>query len=151
MYDILARGYDALYGEEQEKKLFKIKHVLTGRILDIGAGTGIIARHFPHVVSLDPCWEMLKRAPEMKVLGTAEHLPFQQGYFTTIVSLTALHHTTIEKVVQELKRLQAPCMALTVLKKSKHAKKIFVMLKKNFGMHIIEDDKDYLLVKETKK
>ena len=40
MYRSLAKGYDELYGKEQEKKLVLIAHLLKGRILDIGAGTG---------------------------------------------------------------------------------------------------------------
>ncbi len=150
MYDTIAPGYDALYGEEQEKKLKKIAHILQGRILDIGAGTGIVSKHFPHVVSLDPSWNMLKKAKGMKVLGVAEYLPFKAGSFDTIVSLTALHHTRIRKVIKELKRLHAPNMAFTILKKSKKCPRIVFHLQKAFGMEMIEEEKDILLIKQVK-
>ena len=150
MYDTIAPGYDRLYGEEQEKKLKKIAHVLRGRILDIGAGTGIVAKYFPHVVSFDPSWNMLKRAKGMKVLGNAEYLPFKAGSFDTVVSLTALHHTRIRRVIKELKRINAPNMAFTILKKSKGCPRIVFQLQKTFGMKMIEDEKDVLLIKKVK-
>ncbi|MSR86038.1 methyltransferase domain-containing protein [Candidatus Woesearchaeota archaeon] len=150
MYDTLAQGYEELYGEEQRKKLEKVAFVLKGRILDIGAGTGIVARHFPHVVSLDPSLEMLKQAPGEKVLGVAEHLPFKANSFDTVVSLTALHHTDIDQVIGELKRLQAPNMAFSILKKSKKCEEIVSKLKEAFGMEVFEEEKDILLIKEIK-
>ena len=151
MYKQLAKGYDELYGKEQEVKLQKLAPYLEGRILDIGAGTGIVAKHFPHVVSLDPCWEMLRRAPGEKVLGRAEHLPFPPKSFDSIVSLTALHHTDIDQVIRELKRMKAKNIALTVLKKSIHCQEIVTKLKKAFPFTEIEEEKDILLVvKQTK-
>jgi len=150
MYNILAPRYDELYGEEQEKKLQKIAYAIKGRVLDIGAGTGIVARHFPHVVSLDPCWEMLQRAPGEKILGVAEYLPFPAGSFDSIVSLTALHHTQIGRVVKELKRMNAKNMALTILKRSKKCPNIVFQLQKAFDMEIIEEEKDILLIKQIK-
>lgn len=152
MYNSLAAGYDELYGEEQERKLKKIAHVIKGRVLDIGAGTGIVARHFPNVVSLDPSIEMLKKAPGMKVLGKAEYLPFKKGDFDTIVSLTALHHTDIKKVICELKRLNAPNMAFTILKKSKKCNYIISKIKEAFSeVKISEEEKDIILIIEQAK
>ncbi len=145
MYEELAKGYEELYGEEQLKKLEKIKHLLKGRILDIGAGTGIVARHFKDVVSLDPCKEMLDKAPGKKVLGRAEELPFKAGEFDTIVSLTALHHTEIDKVISEIKRLKPKNIVLTIMKKSVKCNEIVRKLKKEFGMKEIEDEKDVIL------
>jgi len=150
MYKEIAKGYDELYGEEQEKKLEKIKHVLKGKILDIGAGTGIVARHFKNVTSLDPCKELLDQAPGKKVVGRAEELPFKKGEFDTIVSLTALHHTDIDKAIKEIKRLEAKNLAFTILKRSAKCKEIVAKLKKEFNMEEIEEEKDVLLIKQTK-
>ncbi len=150
MYDTLAQGYEELYGEEQRKKLEKVAFVLKGRILDIGAGTGIVARHFPNVVSLDPSLEMLKQAPGEKVLGVAEYLPFKAKSFDTVVSLTALHHTDIDQVIRELKRLEAPNMAFSILKKSQKCQQIVSKLKAAFEMELFEEEKDILLIKEAK-
>ncbi len=147
MYDTIAEGYDELYGEEQERKLKKIAYVIKGRVLDIGAGTGIVAKHFPNVVSLDPSWKMLKKAPGLKVLGMAEYLPFKADSFDTIVSLTALHHTHITKVIQELKRLKPKQMAFSILKKSKQCESIVNHMQKAFpNVEIIEEEKDIILI-----
>jgi len=145
MYEELAKGYDELYGEEQKKKLEKIKHLLKGRILDIGAGTGIVAKHFKNVVSLDPCKEMLDKAPGKKVVGKAEELPFKEGDFDTIVSLTALHHTDIDKVISEIKRLKPKNIVLTILKRSAKREEVVKKLKKEFNMDKIEEEKDIIL------
>ena len=101
MYEELSKGYDELYGEEQLKKLNKIKHLLKGRILDIGAGTGIVARHFKNVVSLDPCKEMLDKAPGKKVIGKAEKLPFKEGEFDTIV-LACTHYPLVWDIFSDV-------------------------------------------------
>jgi len=145
MYEELSKGYDELYGEEQLKKLNKIKHLLRGRILDIGAGTGIVARHFKKVVSLDPCREMLDKALGKKVIGKAEKLPFKEGEFDTIVSLTALHHTDIDKVISEIKRLKPNNIVLTILKRSAKCEEIVKKIKKEFKMNEIEEEKDIIL------
>ena len=150
MYDTLAPGYEELYGEEQKKKLERIAFVLQGRILDIGAGTGIIAQYFSPVISLDPSVAMLTLAPEKKILGVAEHLPFKARSFDTIVSLTALHHTDIDQVIKELKRLDAPNMAFSILKKSKKCSEMVLKLQKAFSMETFEEEKDLLLIKQIK-
>lgn len=150
MYDVLAPGYDELYHEEQEKKLALIAHVIKGNVLDIGAGTGIVARHFPNVVSLDPSPEMLAYAPGKKIVGCAEAIPFPSGSFDTIVSITALHHCDIDAVIIELQRLQPKNMAFTILKKSPKCQEIVEKLQKAFGMDIIDEEKDLLVIKETK-
>ncbi len=88
----------------------------------------------------------------MKVLGKAEKLPFKAGSFDTIVSLTALHHTDIQKVIPELKRMKASLMVLSILKKSAKCKTIISSFKKNFSsVEMIEEDKDIILIiKQTK-
>ncbi len=150
MYKQIANGYDELYGKEQEEKLKKIAYVLKGRILDIGAGTGIVARHFKNVTSIDPCKEMLNQAPGKKVIASAEKIPFNEGDFDTIVSLTALHHTDIDKVIKEIKRLKPKNIAFTILKRSSKCKEIVRKLKKEFEMKEIEEEKDIILIKEIK-
>ncbi len=147
MYDEIAKGYDELYGEEQEKKLKLVAHVIKGRVLDIGAGTGIVAKRFPNVVSLDPSKDMLKFVEGEKIVGKAEDLPFKAKEFETIVSLTALHHCDIDKVVSELKRMEAPNMAFTILKKSKKCEEIVEKLVEAFNMKVVEEEKDVVLVK----
>ena len=146
MYEELSKGYDELYGAEQLKKIEIIKPYLNGKILDLGAGTGILAKHFPNVTSLEPCKEMLAQAPEPKVLAKAEEIPFKENSFDTIVSLTALHHCDIDKVISEIKRLKPKYLALTILKKSKNSKDFTKKLMNNFNLEKIEEEKDLILV-----
>ncbi len=149
MYKELSKGYDELYGAEQLKKIEIIKPYLKGKILDLGAGTGILAKHFPNVTSLEPCKEMLDQAPEPKVLAKAEEIPFKENSFNTIVSLTALHHCDIDKVISEIKRLNPKYLVLTLLKKSKNCKNFTKKLKENFNLKQIEEEKDLILIGKT--
>ncbi|MDP3918795.1 MAG: class I SAM-dependent methyltransferase [Nanoarchaeota archaeon] len=151
MYEELAKGYDELYGQEQLDKLELVKPYLQGRILDLGAGTGIVAKQIPNVTSLEPCKEMLDQAPEPKVLASAESIPFKEGDFDTIVSLTALHHCDIDKVIKEIQRLNPKHLALTILKKSSKCQEIVNKLQENFKMKIIEEKKDIILVKNFQR
>ena len=149
MYDTIAPGYDELYLEEQEKKLKIIAPIIRGRVLDIGAGTGIVAKHFPNVTSLDPSKEMLAYAPGKTVLGKAESIPFPKHSFDTIVSLTALHHCDIDKVIVELKRLDAKNLGFSILRKSKKCEEIVAKLQKTFAMKRIDEEKDVILIKQA--
>ena len=151
MYEAIAKGYDELYEEEQLKKLAMVKEYIEGKVLDLGAGTGIVAKNIPNVTSLEPCKEMLDFAPEPKVLAKAEEIPFEANTFDTIISLTALHHCNIDKVIAEIKRLEPKVLLLTILKKSKKAKDILEKLNQAFDMKVLEEDKDYILIKKFQR
>lgn len=151
MYNEIAKGYDELYYQEQLDKLNLIKQnfKFKGKILDIGAGTGIISKHFDNVTSLDPAEELLKQAKGETVLGKAEQLPFPDKTFDTIVSLTALHHCDIDKAIEEIKRVsKKQNYVFTVLKKAKHFKEIVNKLKNNFNLKEINEKKDLILVSQ---
>lgn len=68
----------------------------TGRVLEIGAGTGANARHYPvspRVVLAEPHAAMLARAPAVgarRVVAPAELLPFPSASFDTVVSTLVL-------------------------------------------------------------
>jgi len=149
-YDKIAEGYDELHGEEQRKKLKIIKKHLNpkGLILDIGAGTGISAEYFDNIILLEPSEKMLKKAKGKKVVGTAEKIPFPDGKFDAIISVTALHHTNIKKAIKEIKRVSKKnCKyAFSILKKSKNYKLIKEELKKNFKLKEIDEEKDTILI-----
>ena len=100
-YNKIANGYDELYEEEQRKKIEIIKKYIKpkGKILDIGAGTGIVSRFFKNVVSLDPSKKMLEKIKGEKLVGKAEELPFKDKSFDMIISLTALHHADPKKAI----------------------------------------------------
>ena len=88
---------------------------------------------------------MLDKALGKKVIGKAEKLPFKEGEFDTIVSLTALHHTDIDKVISEIKRLKPNNIVLTILKRSAKCEEIVKKIKKEFKMNEIEEEKDIIL------
>jgi demethylmenaquinone methyltransferase/2-methoxy-6-polyprenyl-1,4-benzoquinol methylase len=103
-YDATAQSYDALYGEEQLRKFEKIKNELTGRVLDVGCGTGIVTKYIKNVVGLDNSKEMLKFYDGEKVFGDAHELPFQDKSFDTVLSLTVLQD--LEKPLKALKEMK---------------------------------------------
>ena len=147
MYNEIAQGYDELYYEEQLKKLNLLKKhfKFKGKILDIGAGTGIVSKHFENVTSTDPSENMLNHAKGETFVTKAESLPFEDHSFDTVISLTALHHCDIDKAIQEMKRVGKDNFAFTILKKSKHFKEIVKKLKDNFKLKEIDEGKDLLL------
>jgi len=152
MYNEIARGYDELYYQEQLDKLDIIKKHFTfkGKILDIGAGTGIISKHFDNVTSVDPAEELLKQAKGETVVAKAESLPFPDKSFDTVVSLTALHHCDIDQAIKEIKRVsRKQNYAFTILKKAKHFKEIVSKLKNNFNLKEIDEKKDLILISQT--
>lgn len=155
-YSTIAKGYNALHKEEQLKKLkllskyFKPK----GKMLDIGAGTGISTSFFKNVeaIALDPSKEMLKQYKGKKVVADAEHIPFPNNTFDSIISITALHHVkNVDKTAAEIKRVAKDnaIFAFTILKKAKNAEKLRKKLKKTFKLKEIEEQKDYILFTQT--
>ncbi len=147
MYNEIAKGYDELYYDEQLKKLILLKKhfQFKGKILDVGAGTGIVSKHFSNVTSTDPSEQMLKQAKGETVVTGAEHLPFEDHSFDTVVSLTALHHCNIDQAIKEMKRVGKDNFAFTILKKSKRFEEIITKLKQNFKLKEIDEGKDLLL------
>ncbi|MFH1455637.1 MAG: class I SAM-dependent methyltransferase [archaeon] len=148
-YSVIAKGYNVLHEKEQLKKIFMIKSKLQpkGFILDIGCGTGISSK-WKHCIGIDPSLGMLKHSKKNKICAKAEALPFKNKSFDTIISITALHHTDIDKVVKEIKRVAKPKakLALTILKKSKKSKQSINKLKKSFKLKQYEENKDYILI-----
>ena len=149
-YDKIAKGYNELYEEEQEKKLKVIKKYLKpkGLILDIGAGTGIASKYFKNIILLDPSEDMLKQAKGEKIVAKAEKLPFPDKTFDAIISITALHHTDIKKAIKEIKRVSKKnCKyAFTILKRAKKYSLIKQELEKNFKLKEIDGEKDIILI-----
>ncbi len=158
-YDTLAEGYDELHAEEQLAKLkILLEHVsLHGKILDVGAGTCIVARTLGdkvQIISVDPSKKMLDKGVGERHVAKAEHLPFADRTFDAVVSLTALHHCDLKKALTEIKRVAKPgaTIALSFLKKSTKVAS-FELLSSQFFVSYekIEAHQDYLyLIKHTK-
>ena len=146
-YDQIAKGYNQLYGEEQREKARLLLQLLPvhGFLLDIGAGTGIatdLFRDKATCVLLDPSMKLLEQAEGIRVVGTAEALPFPAYTFDTIISLTALHHTDLSKSLAEIERVKKndAAVGITILKQ---ANIDWSLLKK---YRKIDGDKDWIFI-----
>ncbi|MBI4448125.1 class I SAM-dependent methyltransferase [Candidatus Woesearchaeota archaeon] len=134
-YSTIAESYNELHKEEQLKKFRLIKGIIKAKplMLDVGCGTGLVKKIFKtKIVSLDPSFVMLKKFSGLRVCGEAEHLPFKNKVFNTIICVTAAHHfNPLELFVKDVKRVakKNAGIAVTILKKSKDFKKIKKILK----------------------
>lgn len=63
-YDLIAGGYNELYGEEQLNKLSIIKKNIKiskkTKILDVGCGTGISSNFGCFIIGIDPSFRLLE-------------------------------------------------------------------------------------------
>ena len=150
MYNEIAKGYDQLHKEEQLEKLEIIKDHFKpkGGMLDLGCGTGI-AMDFFNVdsIGIDPCLELLKLCKGKRVCGKGEQLPFKDASFNSMICLTAIHQIDLDLVINEVKRVCNGDVCFSVLKKSQKCEEITKKLVNAFGLRIIEEKKDLILIK----
>jgi ubiquinone/menaquinone biosynthesis C-methylase UbiE len=122
-HPIFAALYDRLLASA-ERKFFRRhrRHLadhLTGRVLDLGSGTGANLPYYPPsaaVVGIEPDPHMLRRArareraaPAALVLGGAETLPFPDGAFdTAVVTLVLCTVADPGRALAELRRVLRP-------------------------------------------
>ena len=148
-YDKISSGYNELYEEEQIKKLNLIKSKIEIRkglkLLDVGCGSGISSDFWCFVVGIDPSMELLRiNNSKMKVLGVAEALPFKDGSFDYVVSITSIHNfSDAGKSLNEMLRVGKNYFVFSVLRKSKGFNKIRKLFNDNLKIDdIIEEEKD---------
>ena len=147
-YDKIAQGYNGLYKEEQRKKLSIIKKNIKinkyTKILDVGCGTGISSDFNCYVVGVDPSIELLRQNANNKILGFAENLPFKDGSFDYVISITSMHNfKNVKKSINEIKRVGKDYFVFSVLKKSKKFGFIQKLIQKSFKVRqVVEEDKD---------
>ena len=102
-YDETAKLYDERYAEIQKEKYELVVNQLRegGKILDLGCGTGMflpeLLKRGELVVGVDVSPEMLKIAQRRGeganlILADADHLPFTDGCFDAVVSVTLLQN-----------------------------------------------------------
>jgi ubiquinone/menaquinone biosynthesis C-methylase UbiE len=118
LYDKTSDHYDKRYAELQCAKYSAIMKYLpeqVGCILDLGCGTGLLlgelCKRGRLVVGVDASKEMLKKArgrggSSCLVLADADSLPFRNGVFDCVVSITLLQNMPDPaRTVRELERV----------------------------------------------
>ena len=172
-YDGIAEGYDELHGAEQEQKYRLILSHLTfepgDRILDVGCGTGLFLSfvhtalgHDPALCQgIDPSAKLLARVPlqfsKNVQEASAENLPFKDGTFDAVVSVTCLQNMRDPTAaVNEMKRVgkggdgngkKACAFAISFLKKSPRRDLLEGILTKAFPhAKAFEEEKDIIFI-----
>ncbi len=154
-YSQIALGYNELHAEEQLKKaeFIKSKINLDGLLLDIGAGTCVSTMVFlgkAKIVAVDSSLEMLLQCSSqgiLRVCAKAEELPFPDAIFDSVVSITALHHSDLEKAFAEIMRVAKPD-AKIVVSFLKQSKKIVLAKKIFWNFDCFEEAKDLIFIKD---
>jgi ubiquinone/menaquinone biosynthesis C-methylase UbiE len=106
-YDVTAKGYDELHGEEQNAKYqatLKNIDVFGGVVLDVGCGSGLffkdVADKAKLVIGIDFSRNLLLLAKDKArglgnvfvVQSDADHLPFVDGLFDGVFAFTVLQN-----------------------------------------------------------
>ncbi len=133
----IARRYDLLnaiisFGRSQAWRRKGIEHLPTGRVLDLGSGTGAAADVFGdrEVVALDPVIEMLRLSPiPRRVVGVGECLPFADGSFDGVFSAYVFRNlTSIDDTLIEVERVLRPGGRLVVVGLSRPRNRLLAAL-----------------------
>jgi len=153
-YKLISKGYDELYGEEQEIKLGIIKGNLKIKkddvLLDVGCGTGLSSDFNCNVIGIDPSLDLIQQNNNKneKILAKAENIPFKNKSFDKVVSITSMHNFgDFKKGLKEIKRVGKKDFVFSVLKKSKKFNVIEKEIKENFNVKkIIDGKQDWIFI-----
>jgi len=113
-FNLIGPFYDRIFGRANDQKIVEIAGVDEGHnLLDVGGGTGRIARLFKkrakNVIIADAAKNMLQEAQKkdlQAVNAQSEHLPFPQHSFDRVIMVDALHHVADQqKTLNELWRV----------------------------------------------
>ncbi|MCT8136715.1 class I SAM-dependent methyltransferase [Anaerobacillus sp. CMMVII] len=145
MGKVFARYYDAFMKPVEDKFITSWrKELLTharGKVLEIGAGTGINFRHYQHcdkVIALEPNTYMIEKAEEKGkqasvpitiIEGRAEKLPFANEQFdTVVVTLVLCSVDNPTQAVAEMKRVLKPSGRILIIEHVKMQQPLFAIL-----------------------
>lgn len=108
------------FGQDQDWRKRGVDRLPGGRILDLGAGTGVAMSLFGktrQVVALDPAWPMLSANPARhRVVGKGESLPFADDSFDGIWSAFVFRNLeSVEKTLAEAARVLRPGGTMVVV------------------------------------
>ncbi|MFH1071796.1 MAG: class I SAM-dependent methyltransferase [Nanoarchaeota archaeon] len=157
-YDDIADGYEELHLGEQMKKMGKLLDAVKVKedetLLDVGCGTGISTRCWRcRRTGIDPSEKLIAVAKEKDgagdyIVGTAEKLPFKDGSFDVVISVTALHNMdNVQQALKEMKRVGKGRFAFSVLQKSGKFNCIMETILLNFAVkRIIKEEKDVIFI-----
>jgi len=123
VFNKVADSYDDWYSHPQGNQIFKaelnvVNHLIPekGFGVEVGAGTGIFAKHLTSierlVICLDPSPKMLSQAKKrdiISILGVGEYLPFRRGvldfaYLVAVVEFLDDPVTVFEDIHRTLKK-----------------------------------------------
>jgi ubiquinone/menaquinone biosynthesis C-methylase UbiE len=152
-YDVTANIYDMRYAEEQEAKyaaaLETVK--LTGAVLDVGCGTGLLFKHVAdeaeNAVGIDISKKLLLEARKRVhnhanfhlVRADADYLPFANDFFNVVFAFTVLQNmSTPVKTLKEMHRTAkvGASVVVTGLKKA-FSKETFLELLEKAGFRLV--------------
>jgi len=117
VFSRIARRYDRVnrvlsLGRDGAWRRSAIAHLPSGRVLDLGAGTGAASREFGErqVVALDPSAPMLGlNQQRRRVVGFGEHLPFTDASFDAVFSAFVFRNLdSIPATLAEIHRVLRP-------------------------------------------
>ncbi|MDI6916861.1 MAG: class I SAM-dependent methyltransferase [Thermoplasmatales archaeon] len=122
-YNLSADFYNSRYRDIQYEKYARMLNGmhLSGRILDLGSGTGMLSDFLDkEVIGVDFSINMLKKSRNKnRILGDAEFLPFKSNVFDFVLSFTLVQNLPSFKVFKEVRRILKPdtLFVLTLLRK----------------------------------
>ena len=143
-YDRSAYCYEKRYRALQwEKYEIMLTTPLQGKILDLGCGTGLLAKFLDNTLTgVDISYNMLQYAvtKESVIQADMDFLPFRSSVFDAVLSFTALQNLpSVDYVFREVER---------VLKEGHPF--IFTVLRKEFHLSTIEKAEHYFCIKEKR-
>jgi demethylmenaquinone methyltransferase/2-methoxy-6-polyprenyl-1,4-benzoquinol methylase len=117
VFSRIARKYDRVnrllsLGQDQNWRRSAIDRLPTGRILDLGGGTGAANEVFGEreIVAVDPAPEMLVLNPvSYRVVAVGEALPFRDGTFDAVFSAYVFRNLdSVAATLTEIARVLRP-------------------------------------------